>query len=145
MNQPTTIRCPTHGEVQFTGSSDLGGEIVTLYCPICAKEMQNTVWRTCDECGNCFEVREDIANEMDAWAAQGEPYVCGDCMPDDPYADDEPSDELEDSVDAMAERFPDGADPLMHDFIEAKCGRCDVEFEVRAGEVAWCPACHGKE
>ena len=107
-------------------------------------ELINTVFRTCDECGNRFEVRADIAVDMDAWAEQGEPYVCDDCT--DPYAEDElteyeQSGDLEDLIDETAERFPDGDDPLMHHIIEAKCGRCDVEFEVRAGEVAWCPSC----
>ena len=144
MKEPTTIRCHIHGEVSFSGVTDLG-RVSTFYCPLCVNETPDTVFRTCDECGNRFGVREDIALEMDAWAAQGEPYVCDDCMPNDPYTDDTPSGELEDAIDGTAERFRDGDDPLMRHLIEAKCRRCDVEFEIQAGETAWCPSCHETE
>lgn len=46
------------------------------------------VFRTCDECENLFEVRQDIAFEMGAWAEQGEPYVCPICLPDNFYCDE---------------------------------------------------------
>ena len=48
------------------------------------------VFRTCDECKNRFEVRQDIAFEMDAWAEQGEPYVCPVCLPSDPHSEETP-------------------------------------------------------
>ena len=107
----------------------------------------NTIFRTCDKCGNRFEVRENIAVDMDAWAAQGEPYVQCDCLPNDSYAEDalteyEKSGELEDALDAQAERFPNGDDPMMWCIIETKCRKCNVDLEIQAGEVAWCPSCH---
>ena len=54
----------------------------------------STVTRTCDECGNLYEIREDIAVDVDVWAEQGEPYVCGDCLPNDPYAEDDTTDTI---------------------------------------------------
>lgn len=45
--------------------SALGGHRSSLYC---------------DECGNRFEVRDDIASEMTFWKAQaGDPIVCAVC------------------------------------------------------------------
>ena len=32
------IVCGIHGKVPFEAASDLGGDVVTLYCPECAKE-----------------------------------------------------------------------------------------------------------
>ena len=37
MSKTITIRCPKHGEVEFTGVSDLG-RVGTLYCPKCEAE-----------------------------------------------------------------------------------------------------------
>ena len=32
------VNCPKHGKVPYTASSDLGGEVVTMYCPRCEEE-----------------------------------------------------------------------------------------------------------
>ena len=32
------VECPEHGDVPFTTTSDLGGEVMTLYCPCYEKE-----------------------------------------------------------------------------------------------------------
>ena len=32
------VKCPKHGDVPYTVSSDLGGEVVTMYCPRCEVE-----------------------------------------------------------------------------------------------------------
>ena len=32
------VNCPKHGKVPYTASSDLGGKVVTMYCPRCEKE-----------------------------------------------------------------------------------------------------------
>lgn len=32
------LNCPTHGEVPYTATSDLGGEAVTVYCPRCEED-----------------------------------------------------------------------------------------------------------
>ena len=98
----------------------------------------NTVTRTCDECGQRYEIREDIAVDVDAWAEQGEPYVCGDCLPDDPYDEDEPSEyersgDLEDELDRTAERFPDGKD-----VVSIQCSNCHENTNVPDGELLLC-------
>ena len=35
------VDCPTHGEVPYTATSDVSGEVVTLYCPRCEEEARN--------------------------------------------------------------------------------------------------------
>ena len=95
----------------------------------------NTVTRTCDECGHRYEIREDIAADEDAWAAQGEPYVC---TPSDPYADDElteyeKSGELEDAFDERTERFPGGKD-----VVSIECSNCHESTNVPNGEMLLC-------
>ena len=32
------VNCPKHGKVPYTATSDLGGEVVTMYCPRCEEE-----------------------------------------------------------------------------------------------------------
>ena len=98
----------------------------------------NTVTRTCDECGQRYEIPADIAIEEDAWAAQGEPYVCENCMPSDPYTEDEQSEyeesgELEDLIDETAARFPNGKD-----VVSIECSNCHEATNVPVGELMLC-------
>lgn len=98
----------------------------------------STVTRTCDECGQPYEIGEEIAVEEDASASQGEPYVCENCMPCDPYTGDEPTEyeqsgELEDHFDEMAERFPGGKD-----VVSIECSNCHEATNVPVGELMLC-------
>ena len=98
------------------------------------------VFRTCDECGVSFEVDESIAREMDMWKEQaGDPYVCGPC---EHGGDPMGHGDVEDSIDAMAERFPNGEDPMLRNVIRAQCQKCNLEFEIYVGQTVWCPECH---
>ena len=36
------VDCPKHGKVPFSASSDLGGDEVTMYCPKCVEEGDNS-------------------------------------------------------------------------------------------------------
>ena len=51
--------------------------------------MKDTVWLTCDECKEIFEVKYGIAVSM--WECQeeaGDPILCHVCMPQDPYEEE---------------------------------------------------------
>lgn len=32
------LDCPRHGKVPYTATSDISGEVITLYCPRCEEE-----------------------------------------------------------------------------------------------------------
>ena len=91
--------------------------------------MENVI-RRCDECYLPFEIRADIAVDVDAWAAQGEPYVCDDCLSDDLHED---CVEIEDEIDRMAERFPNGSD-----VVSIECSNCHESTNVPEGELLVC-------
>ena len=97
------------------------------------------VFRTCDECGVSFEVDESIAREMDMWKEQaGDPYVCGPC---EHGGDPMGHGDVEDSIDAMAERFPNGEDPMMTQFLIIACLKCSLEFDTPEGSMIRCLGC----
>ena len=48
----------------------------------------------------------------------------------------------EDVLDKIAERFRGGLDPMMTHVFFVQCQKCDLEFDLYAGQTAWCPECH---
>ena len=90
------------------------------------------VIKTCDTCGCTYEVSED-----DVFRVFDESYLCDACE----TAENLDPTDLEDQIDQMAERFPNGEDPMMKHVFFVKCQKCDVDFELYAGQQAWCPSC----
>ena len=116
-------------------------------CQICQeywaiwRELQDgeTPKRVCHECQYLFELNSenpygDVLYDEGAGAVY---FECDGCSGLEGGDDD-----VEDYIDRVAERFPNGEDPMMKHVFFVKCQKCDVDFELYAGQQTWCPSCH---
>ena len=103
------------------------------------------VYFNCDKCfileGDEDADEAEHLDDTDGDSASWLCATCGDPAYDCECADDEILD-LDDEIDRMAERFPDGEDPMLKHVINAQCTKCEIGFDIYAGQVAWCPECH---
>ena len=131
---------PGHGFCAKMAVLSHGCEICQEYWAIW-RELQDgeTPKRVCHECQYLFELNTenpygDVLYDEGAGAVY---FECDGCTLLEGGDED-----VEDYIDRMAERFPNGDDPMMKHVINAQCTKCEIGFELYAGEQAWCPECH---
>lgn len=116
-------------------------------CEICQeywaiwRELQDgeTPKRVCHECQYLFELNSENPYG-DVFYDEGTGAVYFEC--DGCFVLEGGDGDVEGYINRMAERFPNGEDPMMKHTLFVQCKKCDVDFEIEAGQQAWCPSCH---